>query len=556
MVQTLKIYSSIAAIVKMVQSNQVTIVSTPTGSGKTILVPISLNHFLGAKVFVTVPRRFLAENAARTVFNLVVHGKTPIGTLTKRVKQNLNAGLVYCTEGSFLNYNSLKSTDILVIDEIHEQGIRTEEVILAAKQHIVKGGKVVLMSATMDISKYNNYFGGNAAVMELPESERQFVCETIQTTEYNVLDKFKTLDGITLWGVGGKDDIEQVTRKLRDLDKNIITFPFHGEIEEEEEAEMLNYMKSGEPCVIVATSVAMSGVTLPNLKNVIVPVYGKRVENGVLVDYVLSQAEARQWAGRVGRTSEGVVVHQMEMGQREPNPLPEILRVPVMETYFSLLGRTGLELDKVQLLNQPNPTAIATAKQTLEKSGLITEGCLTFKGEQVFDSGEGIYSGCFLYEGAKLGIENTAAKIAAVIQQGNPFRRWSYRPSKIKMSDLATLSQHLKVIELIENNDELDYNFNPDLYKFCKENNIYLKGVKMLKRQFERIDRQFTDRQILNKELLFSLFKAQTADCLFNYGQNCEGKYVAFCQSALQYSNLQPNTRNGRHFADLTTVLD
>ena len=143
-----------------------------------------------------------------------------------------------------------------------------------------------------------------------------------------------------------------------------------------------------------------------------------------------------------------------------------------------------------------------------------------------------------------------------LFSNGNPFRRWNYYPSKIKLTELAKISQHIKVIELIENNDELDPLFNPNLYQFCKDNNIYLKGVKMLKRQFERIDRQFTDRNLLDKNLLLSLFKAQTADCLFNYGENCNGKSVAFCQSELQYSNLQPNTFRGSHFADLTTILD
>ena len=63
MLQTLKIYPILKAIINSVKSGKVTIISTPTSSGKTLAVPISLSFYFGVKVFATVPRVLLASQS-------------------------------------------------------------------------------------------------------------------------------------------------------------------------------------------------------------------------------------------------------------------------------------------------------------------------------------------------------------------------------------------------------------------------------------------------------------------------------------------------------------
>lgn len=553
MIETLKIYPKLGEICNSVKNNAVTIVSTPTGSGKTLAVPFTLEYCLGKKVYVTVPRVLLAKQAANSVVKLILGEKLAhkVGTMTGKFNQNTEAGLVFCTERSFLNRVKLTPNDILIVDEIHEQGINTEEVIYFAKQHTFNGGKVVLMSATMDVSKYVNYFGG-ANVIELPDTERQFTCETIECTPFNYLEKVIELGGITLIGVAGKKDIERITEELIQLKYDNPIYPLHSEIEEDVEDEILYSTQQNRPCIIIGTSVAMSGITLENLSNVVVPIEGNRIEDGKLVSYILSVAEAKQWAGRVGRISNGAIITIDKGIEREINPLPEILRIDTTDVIISFLGQ-GIDLRKIELLNQPELEKVEKSFKVLELSGIVSEGTLTEKGQFIAKLGEGLVTGSLLFEGKQLGIENFAMKLAAVISNGNPFRKMRYKYKGLNRD--FSMSEHYLVVDTIENDEMLDFKFNPDLKTFAQNNGIFLKGVNGLKKQFNRINRDYKDQVEITYPLLCTLLSKQLVTNLYNYGSNDFGRVVANNYDDKMYCTLSPVVLKGGMLAELTTIL-
>lgn len=556
MLQNLKIHPILGDICKSVKNNLVTIVSTPTGSGKTLAVPVTLEYCLNKRVFVTVPRVLLAKQAALNVIKLVLgeNFSHKVGTMTGKFNQNTDANLVFCTERSFLNRVKLHSDDILVIDEIHEQGINTEEVIFSAKQHIALGGRVVLMSATMDCSKYQMYFGEEVTnIIELPETERQYSTTVIESDPYNCLPKVVELGGISLIGVAGKGDIEMVSQKLRQLGYNNPIFPLHSEIEEDEEEKLLLTIRNNRDCIIVATAVAMSGITLENLSNVVVPIYGKRIEDGKLCDYILSEAEAKQWAGRVGRISNGTVIKIDNGITRDKNPLPEILRIDVIDVVLSFLGRS-IDLRTIKLLNQPSLEKVNNCFSILEKSAIILNNALTEKGQFISKLGEGLVTGSLLYEGKKLGIPAYAMKIAAVISNGNPFRKMSYRYSKIN-KEIAKKSEHYTVVETIENDPMLHFSTNADISNFAKSNNIFLKGVNMLRKSFNRIDREYKDTVEITLPIIQQLFSLQLVTNIYSYGCNDYNRVVSNMCEEKMYCTLTPVILKRGMLAELTTVL-
>lgn len=559
MLQTLKIHSILSTILNSVKNGKVTIVSTPTGSGKTLAVPISLAHCFEGRVFVTVPRVLLAKQAMLSVIKLILGEKLAhhVGCITGKFSTNANANLVFCTERSFLNRISpLKVSDILVVDEIHEQGINTEEVIYQARQHAAKGGRVVLMSATMDCNKYANYFGvENCNIIELPETERQFATTTIVCSPDNYLEKVVEIVGITLIGVAGKADIERETLKLRQLGYKAPIFPLHSEIEEHEEKDILVATAKGVPCTIIATSVAMSGITFENLSTVVPPIYGKRIVDGKLCDYVLSLAEAKQWAGRVGRTSNGVILKIDSNIEREANPLPEILRVSLIETVLSFLGN-NVDLRNIQLLNQPSSEKIELAFSILEKSGLISDSTLTEKGKFISKLGEGVLTGSLLYEGKKLGIPAFAMKVAAVISNGNPLRKMSYRSKCVELNkDIANYSEHYTVVTVIENDEMLLPTFNMSLNEFCKQNNIFYKGVSKLRKDFKRIDREYEDELEVTLPLIQELLTKQLVTNIFDWGWNETCRVVSNMSGEKLFCNLSPVQLKRGMLAELTTII-
>ena len=553
MIETLKIYPKLGEICNSVKNNAVTIVSTPTGSGKTLATPISLASCLGKRVFVTVPRVDLAKQARLSVIKLIVgqNNSHMVGVMTGRYNEYTDAQLVFCTERSFLNRVQLKADDILVVDEIHEQGINTEEVIYFAKQHTLKGGKVVLMSATMDVTKYINYFG-SATVVELPNTERQYKTRIINCSEFNYLDKVIELGGITLIGTNGKKEIDYLTSTLVLKKYDSPIFQYHSEMEDDDHANMMYHWSNNIPCITIATSVAMSGITPENLNTVVVPIWGNRIEDGKLVKYLLSEAEAKQWEGRVGRVCDGTAIRIDLNYTREANPLPEILRIDTTDVILSFLGQ-GIDLRKIELLNQPELEKVEKSFKVLELSGIVSEGTLTEKGQFIAKLGEGLVTGSLLFEGKQLGIENFAMKLAAVISNGNPFRKMRYKYKGLNRD--FSMSEHYLVVDTIENDEMLDFKFNPDLKTFAQNNGIFLKGVNGLKKQFNRINRDYKDQVEITYPLLCTLLSKQLVTNLYNYGSNDFGRVVANNYDDKMYCTLSPVVLKGGMLAELTTIL-
>lgn len=560
MIETLKIYPVLKNICKSVKDNSLTIVSTPTGSGKTLAVPFSLGITLNKRVFVTMPRVLLAKQAAYGVIKLITGEKMShkIGVMTGKHNQNTNAPLMFCTERSFLNRVNLELDDILIVDEVHEQGINTEEVLYFAKQHVLKGGKVVLMSATMDCSRFVEYFG-TGSIIELPESERQF--ETIiEDCPDNYLDRVVGLGGITLIGVAGKKDIEDITKSLKTKGYKHPILPLHGEIEEDDENLILRVTKEGKDCTIIGTSIAMSGITFENLDTVIPPIEGNRIEEGKLVSYILSKAEVKQWEGRVGRMKKGRILRIDKNITRPLNPTPEILRIDTTDVLLSFASK-GLNLKNIELMNKPTLEKLETSSSILEKSGILKEdGTCTEKGLFINNFGEGITTGNLYYEGKRLGIENFALKVATIISVGTPFRKSNYIQCKKfdNSSDntIAKLSEHYAIIRAIETDNMLDSQFNLNIKDFCIENLIFLKGLKLIKREFDKIDRNYIDKIEVTYPLLVELFKNQTTTNLFRRYSNGYDNVITNKSGSLLYCNLTPvQLRRGR-LAEFVTILE
>lgn len=568
---TLPITAHIQKIKNLVKESDVLVLSTPTGSGKTLQVPYFLEQEIEGKVFVTVPRVLLAKSAMKGV-NSLMYDRPMAGVITGKVNMREHyARLLFCTEGSFINrmQNRVKSNDVLVIDEVHEQGINTEEVLFTSLELAKKGTKIVVMSATMDMAKYIAYYerqGLKVSAFDLPEKERPYKIETIATD--NIFKKVIELDETTLMGFAGKADIEQAAQKLKQMGYDGRIFPLHGEIEEWEEKEALTF--KGKK-IFLATSVAMSGITLNGLKVVVPALMGKRISStdGKLSAYDLSLAEIKQWEGRVGRESDGVCIYpDIDFkANREANPTPEILRVNLNDVVMNFAAKRT-NLANVELLNKPSLENIQTSQNFLLGMGLLNENLteLTDKGRIVLNFGEGLHVGLFIYEGQKLGIESTARKIATIEQYGSPYSRRECRNSyafikKLQREDeICKISQHYATLKTIEEDEEAHFTgkatFDVLVRDYAIANGIFMKGVSRIKRQFDRIDAKYNDKEKITKELLIELLSNQMTTSIFVDGYN---NTIGYVNSALSgeklYCKLSPvQTRSGR-LAEMTTVL-
>lgn len=155
-------------ILKLVHENQVLLVQSATGSGKTVLTPKFLLHSLNyqGKLIITnpktVPTKSAAEFAAKCLdvpigeqVGYAYKGEKKIGDNTK---------LFYVTDGLVLAWLQsdplLSQYDGILVDEIHERSVQIE-ILLFNLKFVLKNRKdfkVILMSATIDPKQFMDYY--------------------------------------------------------------------------------------------------------------------------------------------------------------------------------------------------------------------------------------------------------------------------------------------------------------------------------------------------------------------------------------------------------------
>ena len=536
-----------ADIKSAIQNNHLTIISTHTGSGKTLCVPQYSYELCGRKVHVLVPRVILATQSSEGANKLVHGGKPVCGYATGRGdKSTPNTKIVYMTEGSFIQRNiqyKISKGDILLVDEVHEQNASTEAILAIAKDMMKKGVKVVLMSATLDIEKYSNSYasdGLSVGVVELHPSEVRKFNYSFEGTE-NILQTLRERIGQnrTLIGVAGKEEILRMEENLKVAAKaaGIPIFPIHGELELDELQQAVAYTGN---CVYIATNVVQSGITLPNLTLGYFSGEGRRIENvkGTkrLTIYNLSQAEMVQWHGRLGRTCDGTILvetnHVEAFARREKMPTAEILRSPLAETVLQFAG-LGINIAETQLLNQPPAEAVLDAVKRLDTLGLLKEGDLTMLGEDVLRSPYGLRGGIIETISSQQGWGATGKKIAALLRDGHPFKysmnhqlMVDFKMSECRYSDLMVWVGVIdafvnKFGAKVSNLDRaefealcLRYSHNPEEGK----GGIYKKSMLSLMRQFASIDQEIMDGVLPSKKQIQAAVGAAYADTIIENG--------------------------------------
>lgn len=164
----LPMYSQREEILKLVHENQVLLIQSSTGSGKTVILPKLLLHALNYQGKIistnpkTVPTKSSAEYAAKC---LDVPLGQQVGFAFKGEKEiSPNTRLFYLTDGLVLAYLQgdplLSQYDAIIVDEVHERSVQIDLLLFRLK-HVLrhrKDFKVILMSATIDPKQFMDYY--------------------------------------------------------------------------------------------------------------------------------------------------------------------------------------------------------------------------------------------------------------------------------------------------------------------------------------------------------------------------------------------------------------
>ncbi|KAJ3218490.1 hypothetical protein HDU67_005292 [Dinochytrium kinnereticum] len=408
---------------ELLHNNQIIILVGETGSGKTTqyvysIAVVLIPQFLlyddqpqrkGTQIACTQPRRVAAMSVAKRVADeLDVTMGDEVGySIRFEDVTSSKTVLKYMTDGMLLREAMLDPLlsrySGIILDEAHERTLSTDILMGLLKEVCLKRKdlKLIVMSATLDAGKFQNYFHnapllvvpGRTFPVEIyytPQPEQDYLEAAIRT----VLQIHTCEDpGDILVFLTGEDEIEDAARKINgELQHLIQAQPDHiGDL------KVITLYSSlppamqqrifddpppprkpggppGRKCVI-STNIAETSLTIDGIVYVIDPgfskqkVYNPRIRVESLLVSPISKASAQQRSGRAGRTRPGkcfrLYTEKAFVKELHEQTYPEILRSNLGNVVLQL-KRLGIQdLVHFDFMDPPAPETLMRALELL-----------------------------------------------------------------------------------------------------------------------------------------------------------------------------------------------
>jgi len=371
-------YDKALDIISDISANQVILVISGTGSGKTVLIPKFALHAIGydSHIITTLPKQIIAKSAAEfAALTLNVELGKEIGYQYKGSDKKFrgnNPVLLYATDGTVVSFLQndplLLSYDAVIIDEAHERKIQIDFLLYLLKNVLSKRPefKLIIMSATIDASIFESYYnqfkfkiiniGGktnfpitsifDSATSDPDSYEKKgldIIAKIIKNnSEIDSQTKFNDI----LFFVTSHNETIDIAKKLTQSypQKKIISV--YSGISDEVQEALQNKMDI-EQRIIISTNVAESSLTVDGIKYVIDSGYelksydDPKFRAKVLEKKLITKAQAMQRMGRSGRTQPGICYHlysQSEFDEvMEKFPSPAIRTTDITTECIKLL---------------------------------------------------------------------------------------------------------------------------------------------------------------------------------------------------------------------------
>ncbi|KAG0344648.1 putative ATP-dependent RNA helicase dhr2 [Podila humilis] len=420
----LPIYTARDIIIKEVKENACVVIVGETGSGKTTQIPqYLLEAGLAAygTISVTQPRRVAAINLAKRVAEEV---GSPIGqkvgySIRFDDTSSKDSLIKYMTDGimlrELLSDRLLLRYSVIILDEAHERTLRTDILfgmvkgIQKKRQGMIDSGrkdiqplKIVIMSATLDAEKFSEYFY-NAKIMYI--SGRMFPVKILNTIEPQsdyvdsaLVTAFQIhqdeAPGDILIFLTGQEEIESLEKLIEDyavdLPANVgklIPCPIFAAQDSATQQKIFEPAPPGTRKVILATNIAETSITIPNIRYVIDTGchksrgYNAKIGIESLLVEPISKSSARQRTGRAGREAAGLCFRlytEDSFDQLDEDAIPEIKRCNLESAILSLKASGIEDPTKFDFMDRPSKSGLLKslehlyALEALDDSGALT----------------------------------------------------------------------------------------------------------------------------------------------------------------------------------------
>lgn len=498
-------------LITAIQKHQVIIVAGETGSGKTTQLPqiaMLAGRGLTGMIGHTQPRRLAARSVSQRIAEEVGEklGES-IGFKVRFNEQGSNDSIVrLMTDGILLaeltHDRYLNKYDTIIIDEAHERSLNIDFIMGYLKQLLPKRPdlKVIITSATLDVNRFSAYFN-DAPIFEV--EGRSFPVEV----RYRPISEMN---------IGGSDDDEfddfeenlpravvqaveecfadaeakghpehadilifsSTEQEIRELQETLQKYgprhtqilPLYARLALAEQQKIFNPTSGGRR-IIIATNVAETALTVPNIRYVIdagfarISRYNYRSRVQRLPIEAVSQAAANQRKGRCGRIAPGVCIRlysEEDFLSRPEFTEPEIKRTNLASVILQMQSLGLGQLEQFDFIEPPDHRLVNDGRKLLIELGALNEkkGELTKVGQMMAHMPIDPRLARMLVGGAHFGVLNEVLIIVSALAVQDPRERPADKQTQadqkhalFKEADSDFLF-YLKLWDTLQNNRE------------------------------------------------------------------------------------------------------
>ena len=461
-------------LIAAIQKHQIIIVAGETGSGKTTQLPqiaMLAGRGLTGMIGHTQPRRLAARSVSQRIAEEVGEqlGES-IGFKIRFNEQGSQDSIVrLMTDGILLaeltHDRYLNKYDTIIIDEAHERSLNIDFIMGYLKQLVKKRPdlKIIITSATLDVNRFSQYFY-NAPIFEV--EGRSFPVEV----------RYRPISEMS---VGGSDDDEfddfeenlpravvqaveecfkdaeskghpehadilifsSTEREIRELQETLQKFgpkhtqilPLYARLALSEQQQIFNPSGGGRR-IIIATNVAETALTVPNIRYVIdsgfarLSRYNYRSRVQRLPIEAISQAAANQRKGRCGRIAPGVCIRLFSEEDFQGRPEftePEIKRTNLASVILQMQSLGFGAVESFDFIEPPDHRLVNDGRKLLIELGAYqeTKNELTKIGAQMAKMPIDPRLARMILGGAHFGVLNEVLIIVAALAVQDPRER-------------------------------------------------------------------------------------------------------------------------------------
>ncbi|MGP1507740.1 MAG: helicase-related protein [Sphaerochaeta sp.] len=409
----LPVYRHKQVILDALAANQVIVVESPTGSGKTTQIPLILKeagYAEGGVIGITQPRRIATLSVCSFIKKQIENEGLPENYCAYKMRfydtTDPGTRIKILTDGMLLQElkadPTLSKYSVIMVDEAHERSLNIDFILGLLKQIIAVRTelKVIISSATLNTKAFSKYFSNPATHEGAPiisikarvydvdvkyfplkmKGDTNETSHAVCVIINQLLKRFRE-NGYkdsedTLVFLPGEFDIKMAMQQIYvECDtEHLQVYPLYGRLNKEEQQLVFEKTEPGRMKVVLATNIAETSLTIDGIRVVIdcgfakINYYNQTDFTSSLVLRPISRSSAEQRRGRAGRTAPGTCYRLYSKEDYEARILwtpEEILRTDLSEVVLRMVDLGIYDFEKFPYVTKPDSKALASGEKTL-----------------------------------------------------------------------------------------------------------------------------------------------------------------------------------------------